>query len=90
MAKFKEVKYKQVGVRKFIWKCVAGTTNHPVRPSHKICDGKIFSWDNPSELDKNGLIKVGGVRKPSDNNPGEDYNCRCYAKPIVEFGVGGV
>jgi SPP1 gp7 family putative phage head morphogenesis protein len=86
MAKFKEVRYKEAGVKRYIWKCVAGTSAHPVRPSHKILDGKIFSWDNPVELDKRGLVKPGGLHKPGDNkNPGEDYNCRCYAKPIVEF-----
>lgn len=87
MAKFKEVRYKDAGVKKFMWKTVTGTAAHPVRPAHKACDGKIFSWDNPRELDMNGLVKPGGVQKPGDNkNPGEDYNCRCYAKPIVEFG----
>lgn len=87
MAKFKEVRYKDAGVKKFIWKCVTGTTNHPVRDTHKICDNKIFSWDNPGELDKSGVVKAGGVQKPAGGkNPGEDYNCRCYAKPIVEFG----
>lgn len=87
MAKFKEVRYKDVGVKKYKWVCVSGTANHPVRPTHKICDGKIFSWDNPKELDKNGHVNHSGVHKPGDNkNPGEDYNCRCYAKPIVDFG----
>jgi SPP1 gp7 family putative phage head morphogenesis protein len=87
MAKFKEVRYKDAGVKKFIWKCVSGTAAHPVRPTHKACDGKIFSWDNPRELGKNGLVNPNGAHKPGDNkNPGEDYNCRCYAKPIVEFG----
>lgn len=87
MAKFKEVKYKSAGVKRFIWKTVTGTASHPVRPAHKICDGKIFSWDNPNELDMNGVPKAGGVQKPAGGkNPGEDYNCRCYAKPIVDFG----
>lgn len=87
MAKFKEVRYKDVGVKKYKWTCVAGTAAHPVRPEHKALDGKIFSWDNPRELDKQGLPKPGGAHKPGENkNPGEDYNCRCYAKPIVEFG----
>lgn len=87
MAKFKEVRYQDAGIKKFVWKCVSGSANHPVRATHKICDNKTFGWDNPGELDKNGLVKVGGVQKPAGGkNPGEDYNCRCYAKPIVEFG----
>lgn len=87
MAKFKETRYQDAGVQKFIWKCVQGTPAHPVRHSHKACDNKIFRWDNPRELDKNGLVSPSGQHKPGENkNPGEDYNCRCYAKPIVEFG----
>ncbi len=89
MAKFKETRYQDAGVKKFIWKCVTGTTSHPVRPSHKVCDNKIFSWDNPRELGKDGRPNSSGVHKPGENkNPGEDYNCRCYAKPIVEFVKG--
>jgi SPP1 gp7 family putative phage head morphogenesis protein len=87
MAKFKEVRYKDAGVKKYMWRTVTGTAAHPVRSTHKICDGKIFSWDNPRELDKQGLVKPSGVHKPGENkNPGEDYNCRCTAVPIVEFG----
>jgi hypothetical protein len=37
-----------------------------VRPSHAANNGKIFSMDNP----------------PSTGNPGEDYNCRCWAEPM--------
>ena len=87
MAKFKEVRYKDAGIKKFIWTCVKGTPAHPVRHEHKILDGKIFVWDNPRELGKNGRPNPSGLHKPGENkNPGEDYNCRCYAKPIVEFG----
>lgn len=87
MAKFKEVRYKDAGIRKYKWKCVSGTASHPVRASHKILDGKIFSWDNPTELDRYGRVKPSGLHKPGENkNPGEDYNCRCTAVPIVEFG----
>lgn len=37
-----------------------------VRPSHAANDKKIFAWGNP----------------PATGNPGEDYNCRCWAEPI--------
>ena len=87
MAKFKEVRYQDAGVKKYKWTCVTGTSTHPVRPEHKALDGKIFSWDHPRELDKDGRVNPSGAHKPGDNkNPGEDFNCRCYAKPIVEFG----
>lgn len=39
-----------------------------VRDSHADKEGRIFSWDKP----------------PSDTgHPGEDYQCRCYAEPVL-------
>lgn len=43
-----------------------------VRDNHRTKHGKVFSWDNP----------------PADTgHPGEDYNCRCYAEPIMTADV---
>ncbi len=39
-----------------------------VRADHAANNGKIFAWDNP----------------PETGNPGEDYNCRCWAEPYKE------
>lgn len=38
-----------------------------VRGEHARRAGQIFSWVNP----------------PGGENPGEDYNCRCWAEPVV-------
>lgn len=39
-----------------------------VRPNHASKDGQPFSWDRP----------------PSDTgHPGQDYQCRCWAEPIL-------
>lgn len=46
------------------------STSHDerVRDSHREKDGNIYSFDNP----------------PADTgNPGEDYNCRCVAIPVM-------
>jgi len=78
MAKFKESRYTSAGVTHYKWRCVAGSKLHPVRPSHKRLDGKTFTWQDPpitTEADE-------PVRR---NNPGQDYNCRCTAIPIVRF-----
>jgi SPP1 gp7 family putative phage head morphogenesis protein len=76
MAKFKETRYSDAGIMEYKWGCVAGSANHPVRPWHKALEGKIFRWDDPPVTTKPG----DAVRR---NNPGEDYNCRCFARPIV-------
>lgn len=38
-----------------------------VRPEHQDLDGQTFRWDNP----------------PSPGHPGEDYQCRCTAYPVI-------
>lgn len=78
MAKFKETRYQAAGIDQYKWQTVAGTKNHPVRPSHKILEGKIFRWDDPPITTPPGEAQ-------RRNNPGQDYNCRCFAKPIVTF-----
>lgn len=75
LTKFKHARYVEAGCDEYIWKTVVGSKNHPVRPMHKQLDGKTFKWSNPPITDKEG----------NRNNPGEDFNCRCYARPIVKF-----
>lgn len=79
MAKFKETRYTSVGIKEYKWRCVAGSKNHPVRPAHKRLDGKTFAWDDPP-------ITTEPDEPARRNNPGQDYNCRCMAVPIVKFG----
>jgi len=39
-----------------------------VREEHAALDGETFSWDSP----------------PDVGNPGDDYQCRCVALPVIE------
>jgi SPP1 gp7 family putative phage head morphogenesis protein len=78
MAKFKESRYTESGIHEYVWGCVVGSPNHPVRPAHKRLEGKTFRFDNPPITTEPGEP----VRR---NNPGEDYNCRCFSRPIVKF-----
>jgi len=78
MTKFKESRYKDAGVSEYIWRCVAGSKLHPVRPAHKVLDGKKYSFDNPP-------ISTAPGEPVRRNNPGQDYNCRCIAIPVVKF-----
>lgn len=72
---FKKTRLTDYGVNEYRWSTVAGSASHPVRPMHKRLDGKTFSWDAPPITDDKG----------NRNHPGEDYNCRCKAIPIVRF-----
>lgn len=75
ITKFQQTRYQSAGVNEYKWRTVAGSPKHPVRTMHKALDGKIFTWDNPPIVDEKGNRK----------NPGQDYNCRCTAVPIVRF-----
>lgn len=72
VSKYRETRYKASGLNRYKW---STSEDARVRHDHKILDGKIFDWDHPPVTDE-----ATGAR----NNPGEDYNCRCVAIPIVE------
>lgn len=84
MAAFKQTKYVSAGVEDYIWRCVHRPhdkdpkqhTPGNVRYSHGILEGKIFKWTDPPVTTPPGEP----ARK---NNPGQDYNCRCFARPIL-------
>lgn len=78
MAKFKESRYVEAGVTEYIWGCVAGSALHPVRPSHKRLEGKKFRFDKPPIVSEPG-------KSEKKCNPGQDDNCRCFARPVVTF-----
>lgn len=83
MTTFKQARYQDAGVNDYEWRCVHRAhdqTPHQhtpgnVRYYHGILNGKRFKFSQPPVVDKNGGRK----------NPGQDYNCRCVAVPIVKF-----
>lgn len=86
LAKFKETRYTDAGVNEYIWGCVhmpkdqtpQQRTPGNVRYSHGILEGKVFKWSDPP-------ITTAPGEKERRNNPGQDYNCRCFARPVVRF-----
>jgi len=78
VAKLKQTRYQEAGIDYYKWGCVSGTKNHPVRPAHKRLDGKIFRWDTGAIVSEPG--------EPERRcNPKQDYNCRCFARPLVGY-----
>jgi SPP1 gp7 family putative phage head morphogenesis protein len=75
MAAFKQTRYQANGVDYYKWQCVAGSKLHPVRPAHLALKDKVYSWDDPP------IVDASGARK----NPQQDYNCRCFPKPLVGY-----
>lgn len=66
---------KDAGIAKFRW-----STSHDgaVRPMHRALDGEIFAYDDPPITNDDG----------DRNLPGEDYQCRCVALPIIDLFEG--
>ncbi len=60
------------GITDFTW-----STSHDgaVRPMHRALDGKRFRYDDPPVTNEDG----------DRNLPGEDYQCRCVAIPVIEL-----
>jgi len=74
-AKLKEQRYAEAGVDDYEWRTVVGTEAHPVRDMHKALDKTKQKFSRPPVTNPQG----------KRNNPGEDYNCRCVAIPIVKI-----
>jgi SPP1 gp7 family putative phage head morphogenesis protein len=72
VSKYRETRYKEVGLMRYRW-----STSHDqrVRHDHRELNEKIFDWDHPPITDQHTDAR---------NHPGEDFNCRCVAIPIVE------
>lgn len=74
-AQITKVQQTDAGIEEYIW-CDCGDGR--VRKGHKDLNGKRFRWDDPPVVD---------IKKGRRCHPGEDYRCRCRAKPLFKFGV---
>jgi SPP1 gp7 family putative phage head morphogenesis protein len=71
VSKLREVRYKDAGLEKYIW---STSDDVRVRPFHARLDGKTYLWESPPIVDNDGNRK----------HPGEDFNCRCLAIPVLD------
>ena len=71
ISKFREARYTSIGATEYVW---ATSLDERVRTDHQKLEGRTFSWSSPPVVDS-----ASGRR----GHPGEDYNCRCVAVPIV-------
>lgn len=84
VSKFRQQRFEEAGSMSYIW-----STSHDerVRPAigltgksradagnHRVLDGRKFLWSSPPIVDP-----ATGRRA----HPGEDFGCRCVAKPIL-------
>ncbi|WP_249189104.1 phage head morphogenesis protein [Burkholderia cenocepacia] len=67
-----EARARSVGSTHYIWR-TSGDSD--VRPGHRAMEGKVCSWAEPPDVDENGRIM--------NFHPGQIWNCRCWAEPII-------
>ncbi len=65
------VRQRGVGITHFRWQ---SRNDARVRPSHRRVANKIWAYDNPPVVGRDGERML----------PGEDYGCRCDAVPITD------
>mgnify|MGYP000327243133 CR=1 FL=1 len=63
-----QARHREAGVTEYIWDASGDSR---VRDMHAELDGRVFRWDDPPITNEQG----------ERNHPGEDYQCRCVARP---------
>jgi len=76
VSKYRELRYTNAGIKEYIWS--TSKDGHRVRADHRALDGQKFTWDSPPVVDQ-----ATGKR----GHPGQDFNCRCLALPVVRIGA---
>jgi SPP1 gp7 family putative phage head morphogenesis protein len=71
-AQVTQKRHAAAGIERYIWRT---SGDGDVRPAHRALDGKVFSYDDPPVVD---------AKKGRREHPGEDYQCRCTAEPVIE------
>lgn len=67
---FNRVRQTGLGIERYIW---SDSHDKRVRHSHHALNGQACEWKNPPKIEGEPL------------NPGEDYNCRCVAIPVINL-----
>lgn len=69
-----KVRAHAVGSTHFVWET---SRDGAVRPGHKSMQGKVCEWANPPAVVENGKVM--------HFLPGSIWNCRCWARPIIDL-----
>lgn len=72
VSEYQKLKMMKSGVEKYEWSTVLDGRE---RSLHRKHNGKIYRFDNPPIIDE---------RTGERGSPGETYNCRCVAIPVID------
>lgn len=93
MAKYQETRYVAAGITHYKWGCVkmphepsptAPYIRGDVRWSHGILEGHIYAFADPP-ITTAPVSRSGKAIPQRRNNPQQDYNCRCFAIPVIQL-----
>jgi SPP1 gp7 family putative phage head morphogenesis protein len=74
-SEFTHVRQTSIGITHFIWRT---SRDNKVRETHQELEGRKFDW-------KTGAANTGLLNDtPGAKFPGQPYNCRCSAEPVIE------
>jgi len=65
--RFTQERQTDAGIDSYVWRTVG---DERVRETHAEADGNTYPWAEPPEV-------------TDGNHPGEDYQCRCWAEPVL-------
>jgi SPP1 gp7 family putative phage head morphogenesis protein len=71
-----EYRQKNLGLKRYRWRT---SEDSRVRPDHDRLEGQIFDWSNPPIVDR---------RTGRRAHPKRDFQCRCWAEPILDDIMG--
>lgn len=69
-----QARHEFVGGTHYHWET---SKDGSVRPGHAAMQGKVCEWASPPAVNENGRIM--------HHHPGEIWNCRCWARPILDL-----
>lgn len=67
-----EARQTQAGITRYVW---TTSDDERVRPDHADLDGTVQEWATPPVVDQ---------RTGRRGHPGDDFQCRCNADPILD------
>jgi len=65
-----QIRHREAGISEYIW---ITSSDERVRDMHSDLSGTHHSWTDPPVTNEQG----------DTNHPGEDYQCRCTASPVL-------
>ncbi len=76
-AQVAQARHEAAGITQYVWRA---SGDGDVRPDHKALNGKTFRYDEPPVVNASEVRRGRAERR---EHPGQDYQCRCTAEPVI-------